>query len=262
MTGQSGRTYAIDRVLQDRGPPFGRVYLAKNGGSKYVLKEIPKYNYQTRLNIYNILGRRTQHIRLLEDTVKENATFVHKYFNDNLLALVRKTLPLPVTKKILKDVLRGLADLHEVDIVHNDVKADNILIDTEETETEIKVLRTHLADLEGAAHVLPQNAIRGLQVGNWMWRSPEAHAEGPIEKPSDIFSFGIVYLGDNPWVEVYVILMGEFNKDTNPRYPFRLWEHDAIDEDFRDLIGGLTNFDPTKRLTAQEALRHRWFQDI
>lgn len=32
----------------------------------------------------------------------------------------------------------------------------------------------------------------GKQVGNWMWRSPEAHARGPVNKPSDIFSFTLV----------------------------------------------------------------------
>jgi hypothetical protein len=32
----------------------------------------------------------------------------------------------------------------------------------------------------------------GRQAGNWMWRSPEAHAQGPLNKPSDIFSFALV----------------------------------------------------------------------
>ncbi|KAL9624565.1 MAG: hypothetical protein Q9160_001229 [Pyrenula sp. 1 TL-2023] len=325
IVGQSGRAYAIDRVLQDKGAPFGRVCLAKyaptprptakcaNGEIKerqfkICVERGPKENYQLRLNIYNILGRRTQHVRLLEDTVEERATFVHKYFNDNLLALVQRGLPHPVTKKILKDVLRGLADLHEVDIVHNDIKANNVLINTEETPTGIKVLKTQLGDLEDAAHVPLGRVIKGAQVGNWMWRSPEAHAQGPIQKPSDMFSFGIIciyaitkkvifyvseeevgeggeilsfvlerhlsyfaeedtleaflrYLGESPWVEIFQVLRSGFNKE-NPREPFSLWQHDEISDDFKDLIGGLTSFDPTKRLTAQEALTHRWFRDV
>lgn len=32
----------------------------------------------------------------------------------------------------------------------------------------------------------------GKQAGNWMWRSPEAHARGPVNKPSDVFSFALV----------------------------------------------------------------------
>lgn len=54
------------------------------------------------------------------------------------------------------------------------------------------VKEVRLADLEDSAHVPPGTAILGRQMGNWMWRSPEAHAEGPVNKSSDLFSFGIV----------------------------------------------------------------------
>jgi len=37
---------------------------------------------------------------------------------------------------------------------------------------------------------------------------------------------------------------------------------EPLDSDFKDLIGGLTNFDPANRLTADEALSHNWFQDV
>lgn len=49
-----------------------------------------------------------------------------------------------------------------------------------------------LADFEDAAYVPPGSAIMGSQVGNQLWRSPEAHAQGPVDSSSDIFSFGIV----------------------------------------------------------------------
>lgn len=48
--------------------------------------------------------------------------------------------------------------------------------------------------------------------------------------------------------------------ETNPRELFSLWKN--IDTDFKDLIDGLTTFDPAKRLTAHEALAHRWFGDV
>lgn len=32
----------------------------------------------------------------------------------------------------------------------------------------------------------------GKQAGSEMWGSPEAHASGPVNKPSDIFSFALV----------------------------------------------------------------------
>ena len=189
------------------------------------------------------------------------------------------------------------------------------------------VEQVQLTDIEDAAYVPPGCDIVGKQVGNWMWRSPEAHTQGRVNKPSDIFSFGVVsrrahynpsslrmaahyccrqciytvlkrvifavdekelaegeellavvlerqisyfadkegldgvlkYLGDSPWCEVLKVIRGGFNK-ANPRKPFSLWK--SVDEDFKDLIGGLTNFDPAKRFTAHEALAHSWFGDV
>lgn len=54
------------------------------------------------------------------------------------------------------------------------------------------VEKVQLADLEDSAYVPPDCAIVGKQTGNWMWRSPEAHAAGPVDTPSDMFSFGVV----------------------------------------------------------------------
>lgn len=44
--------------------------------------------------------------------------FVFEYFTGHLLRLAQNDLPLQVTKRILKDALRGLAELHNRDIVH------------------------------------------------------------------------------------------------------------------------------------------------
>lgn len=47
--------------------------------------------------------------------------FVFETFTGHLLTLAQKGLPLPVTKKILKDALTGLAQLHDQDIVHTGI---------------------------------------------------------------------------------------------------------------------------------------------
>lgn len=67
------------------------------------------------------------------------------------------------------------------------------------------------------------------------------------------------YLGDNPWVRIFEVTRDGFNKE-NPRKPFTLWKD--VDEDFKSLISAMTNFDPEKRITAREALKHEWFEDV
>ena len=66
------------------------------------------------------------------------------------------------------------------------------MIDVKKQPNNIVIQHVQLADLEDAAYVPPGSNIVGKQVGNEMWRSPEAHAQGPVNKPSDIFSFGVV----------------------------------------------------------------------
>ena len=57
---------------------------------------------------------------------------------------------------------------------------------------EVDITQVSVADLENAVRVRENQDITGIQVGNVMWRSPEAHAGIGIGKASDIFSFGII----------------------------------------------------------------------
>ena len=135
---------------------------------------------------------------------------VYPYLKDDFLKLcASQEFSLESKKRILKDVLRGLAALHTKDFVHTgedvgpeispdinivtDIKPNNILLDWEPShDRDIVVKRVQIADVEDACYVPPGRTILGTQVGNWMWRSPEAHAQGPVNKSSDMFSFGLV----------------------------------------------------------------------
>lgn len=66
------------------------------------------------------------------------------------------------------------------------------MIDYRDTPEGIVVDRVQLSDLEDSTHIPPGQALSGLQVGNQLWRSPEAHVQGAVGKPSDIFSLAIV----------------------------------------------------------------------
>ena len=109
----------------------------------------------------------------------------------------------------MRDTLKEIAALHAKNFVHTgkvadcvlqrdtkivtDIKPDNILVDWKLShDQEIVVEHVQITDVEDACHLPPGHAISGLQVGNWMWRSPEAHAQGPFNTSSDMFSFGLV----------------------------------------------------------------------
>ncbi|KAH7391070.1 kinase-like domain-containing protein [Phaeosphaeria sp. MPI-PUGE-AT-0046c] len=190
--GQSGCHYSIERVLQEETSPLRRVYSATANDQKFILKYVDEVNLKDLQDINKRLRGSANHVRLVKDAIPEKSMFVFQYFKDHLLRLAQKELPIAVTKQILKDALRGIVELHDQDIVHTDIKADNILIDWKEHQNGIIVEQVQLADLEDAAHIPPGSHMIGKQAGNWMWRSPEAHARGPVNKPSDIFSFALV----------------------------------------------------------------------
>lgn len=71
------------------------------------------------------------------------------------------------------------------------------------------------------------------------------------------------YIGsDSPWHEIFQVIKDGFGEE-QPRRPFELWQGQGMDDgDFKDLVRGMTKFDPGKRLTAQQALSHRWLADV
>ena len=87
--------------------------------------------------------------------------------------------------------------------------------------------------------------------------------ERQISYFADLESFNglLRHFGDSPWCLVLETLKSGFNKE-NPREPFARWNMEPLDSDFKDLIAGLTNFDPARRLTVDEALSHTWFHDV
>jgi serine/threonine protein kinase len=141
--------------------------------------------------------RGSPYIHVPDDDIHDEPMFAYKYFRDHLLSFAQKDVPLPITKRILQDALRGITDMHAKGVVHTDIKPSNILVDWEEQGDEITVEKVQLADVEDAAYVPESCVIRGRQLGNYMWRSPEAHASAAVQKPSDIFSFGLVVAGSH-----------------------------------------------------------------
>jgi hypothetical protein len=93
--------------------------LHRDRSENFVLKEIPRNNYKIRLGIYERLGSSCPQLRGLEDAAPEQSIFIFKYLRENFLGLVQKDLPTAVTKRILRDALRGLAAMHDRDIIHN-----------------------------------------------------------------------------------------------------------------------------------------------
>ena len=129
-------------------------------------------------------------------------------------SLVKREGPLPVDKalEIALGAAQGLGAAHEVNLVHRDVKPDNIMIDR---KGYVKIADFGLAkDLEGEASALTAG---GQGMGTPHYMSPEqasdARSAGP---PADIYSLGTTlftlltgrmpFQGSSPWAVVTAVL--------------------------------------------------------
>ncbi|XVF64498.1 hypothetical protein PTKIN_Ptkin09bG0174500 [Pterospermum kingtungense] len=127
-------------------------------------------------------GRR----RYLVYDFMSSGTLGDHLFNDSR----RLQLSWPQRKNIILDVAKGLAYLHygiKPSIYHRDIKATNILIDS---EMKAKVADFGLAkqSLEGQSHLTTRVA------GTHGYLAPEYALYGQLTEKSDVYSFGIVIL--------------------------------------------------------------------
>lgn len=116
---------------------------------------------------------------------------VYKYLSHDLLELVRTSLGSHSRKRILKNVLLGLAELHNHDIVHLDLKPDNIVVECWSIQDGVAASdAVQITDIENAVWLKPGKNIQGILAGNDNWRSPEGYLRAKLNKPTDLFSFG------------------------------------------------------------------------
>jgi serine/threonine protein kinase/tetratricopeptide (TPR) repeat protein len=115
-------------------------------------------------------------------------------------------------KKVLDigiQICEGLTAAHEKDVVHRDVKSENIMITP---ETRVKIMDFGLAKLKGTTKI----TTTGTTVGTVAYMSPEQAQGMSVDRRSDIFSFGVVlyemitgqlpFKGDHETAVIYSIV--------------------------------------------------------
>lgn len=107
--------------LPSYNPPFAFPILTLSDqiseDMKFIIKNVPPPQFTYIQDIYRKISS-SRYLRVARDAVPERSMFVYDYASGQLLNFAQKDLSLLNKKRILRDVLRGLADLHEQGIVH------------------------------------------------------------------------------------------------------------------------------------------------
>lgn len=151
-----------------------------------------------------------------------------------------------IVAKIIACAARGICYMHERDVVHRDIKPDNLVI------TQWKpILQVKICDF-GEALRMEEDGVDGHTGGTEGYCSPEAMVGRDIGPHVDMWSLGIT---------LYELLFGELPFDQEDAADAEI---DMVDRDLssgaRDLILKLLEKDPRKRINARDVLNHPWIK--
>ncbi|XP_013170477.1 PREDICTED: serine/threonine-protein kinase D1-like [Papilio xuthus] len=159
-----------------------------------------------------------------------------------------------ITKFLVAQILVALKHLHEKNIVHCDLKPENVLLSSDDEFPQVK-----LCDF-GFARIIGEKSFRRSVVGTPAYLAPEVLRNKGYNRSLDMWSVGVI---------VYVSLSGTFpfneDEDINEQiqnaafmYPPTPWRE--ISAEAIDLINNLLQVKQRKRLSVDKCAAHAWLQ--
>ncbi|XP_055875999.1 calcium/calmodulin-dependent protein kinase type II delta chain-like isoform X15 [Biomphalaria glabrata] len=157
--------------------------------------------------------------------------------------------------RCIQQVLEGINSCHTHNIIHRDMKPENLLLASKAKGAAVK-----LADFGLAIEVQGEQQAWFGFAGTPGYLSPEVLRKDPYGKPVDIWACGVV---------LYILLVGypPFWDEDQHRlyaqikagaYDYPSPEWDTVTPEAKNLINSMLCVNPAKRINASEALKHPW----
>ena len=241
---------------------YGRVFLVESKENKreVAIKAIPR-------NISSIAELK-QEVEILSDLKHMNISqYVNYYQTENYLYLVMeyckgKQLCAKIIEKdklsedeaisIMEHLLKAVSYYHSKKIIHRDLKLENVMYSEDGV---VKLIDFGLSiKLDG----IPSEEL----VGTAFYIAPEIIRAKIYTKASDMWSLGIIMYtllsGCIPISgQTFESIIDNIKKYKGPTFKQEMW--DDISTEAKDLLRKMLEINYQKRISADEALRHSWF---
>ncbi|KFO33786.1 serine/threonine-protein kinase MAK isoform X4 [Fukomys damarensis] len=282
--------YTTMRQLGDG--TYGSVLMGKSNesGELVAIKRMKRkfYSWDECMNLREVKSlKKLNHVNVikLKEVIRENnhLYFIFEYMKENLYQLMKhrnKLFPESVIRNIMCQILQGLAFIHKHGFFHRDMKPENLLCMGPEL--------VKIADFGLARELRSQPPYTDYVSTRW-YRAPEVLLRSSVySSPIDVWAVGSImaelytlrplFPGTSEVDEIFKIcqVLGTPKKSDWPegyqlassmnfRFPqcvpinLKTLVPNASNEAIH-LMAEMLNWDPKKRPTASQALKHPYFQ--
>eukprot|EP00759_Apiculatamorpha_spiralis_P011568 PhF_6_TR18915/c0_g1_i2/m.27631 len=260
---------------------FGKVKLAfhTETDQPYAIKILQRSRFKSSVGMAAL----KQEIEIMSTFKHPNLTQLHRVINDEsaskiylvmeymgggvLCAIPTDTMTIDIASQYnealdmdkirthFKDILDGLVYLHRHNVLHMDIKPENVLLDEEGV--------CKLADF-GVSRILEQTStdedLAQSTRGTPMYFAPEMLKGSQFHaKPCDVWALGVTMFisiyGYRPFRGGNIIVMAESIQKDEPNFPMISGTELLV-----DLVRRMLCKEPSMRLTAKQAASHPFFK--
>ncbi|KAJ9303049.1 hypothetical protein DTO271G3_423 [Paecilomyces variotii] len=270
LRSDSGQTYKIEEVLADRRKPLLCVYRASADGKDHIVKNMIQGEFEYQLNLQRSLSP-CPNVRGVVDTVQEHEIFIYPFLSGDLLHIKPDNILVDYEEStegevIIKDV--QISDLEDTVIVPPGKWLRGPLCGNaiwRSAESWCRSRQNQTSDVFSFGIVMIYVMLNEMvfRVSDDQLKSADSwryilRRHISYFADEDGFNGFLEHIGEeNPFYKRLIDLANSFGAE-NPRQPFQRWSY--VEPELRELVGKMTDLDPTKRITAREALQHRWFR--
>lgn len=227
------RGYAIQRCIS--GGEISSVYLAKVVATGHsvvlkVLRQVPDFGggdtaLERFLSEFELIGQldHPNVVRIFDLGIADNHAYIAMEYcsRGSLKRRIRQGMSAAEAESSMRDIADALGAIHEVGILHRDLKPTNVLF---REDGSLAVIDFGLAK---QAHMRAELTGTGEIFGTPYYMSPEQGHGEPLDKRSDIYSLGVIFFemltGQKPYEgDTAMAVILKHAREPVPRLPERL----------------------------------------